>query len=158
VDPKEVHALTGTEARRIAQAQRAIRAAVIVALRETRNPAMIADAKLRTIDRIMQRWAVGHGTGLPPEDEDKLRTRPPPLDPGTQNVIDDIVKTAMDALRRFIGQWYRTEVPCKVMAAERGMSIRSLYRKWEVVLEWLREMFLAAEHPDLTRMVLMVGD
>ena len=153
--PREtVEALNAVEARRVARASRMIAAAVSLAMRETRNPAMIADPKIRTVDRIMQRWAVGHGSGLPPEDPGSLPARVPALDDVTETIIDDVVSKQLPPnARRLICAWYRTEIPCVVLARQRGITPRALYNIWEADLFFLRELFLKTEHSDLLELL-----
>lgn len=154
-------ALTAVEARRVARDQRkseAIREAVLRALRENRNPKLIKDPRARTVDAIMRRWAVGHGIGLPPEDPGALECRPPPLDDATQCVIDRIITHRVpDSVRWLVCQWYRSKTPCPIMAKQRSISERTLYRHWELALAYLGDLFFVSGHPDLITMLMMVG-
>ncbi|MGH8259687.1 MAG: hypothetical protein ACREUG_08350 [Steroidobacteraceae bacterium] len=153
-----VSELTAVERRRIEQASRTIRAAVRLALMEHRNPCLIVEPTKRAVDRVMQRWAVGHGSGLPPEDPGALKCRPPRLDEDLQLLIDDVVNRAPDLIRHFIGEWYRTETPPDVMARRWGMSVASLYRRWDLILEWLDLMFRGAKHAGLLRLLVIERD
>lgn len=154
-------ALTAVEARRIARDQRkseAIREAVSRALREHRNPKLIKDPRGRAVDAIMKRWAVGHGSGLPPEDPGALECRPPPLDDATQCVIDKIITNRVpDSVRWLVCQWYRSKTPCPIMAQQRRISERTLYRHWELALTYLGDLFFVSGHHDLVTMLMMVG-
>lgn len=153
--------LNAAEARRAAREERkreAIQEAVARALRENRNPKLIKDPKARTVDAIMRRWAVGHGSGLPPEDPGALECRPPQLDDATQCVIDDIItKRVPGSVRWLVCQWYRSKTPCPIMAKERRISERTLYRHWELVLMYLGDLFFVSGHSDLVTMLRMVG-
>lgn len=147
-------ALTAVEARRVARAARQIQAAVALSLRRNRNPRMLSDPKAAAVDRIMQRWAASHGSGLPVEDPGALPTRVPPLDDATAIIVDRIVSRVIhENTRKLVCQWYRTNLPPKVMADQRGISVRTLYRHWEIALLNLRELFVASGHPELARMV-----
>lgn len=146
--------LNAIEARRVARAAEKIEAAVSLALRETRNPRMIADPKIRAVDRLMQRWAIGHGSGLPVEDPGALAARLPPLDDATQIVIDRVITHDIpDTVRKLVCAWYRTQAPTALIARDRGISVRTVYRHWELSLEYLRELFIASNHSDLLRML-----
>lgn len=157
--PGEVReVLSAIEARRIARAERVVAAAVELALRDKRNPKLITKPRARLVDGIMQRWAVGHGSGLPVEDPGALQARPPALDDATQVAIDDIITHALpDNARKFVCEWYRSKTPCPVMAKQRRMSERNLYRHWELVLEFLHGLFLTSKHPDLVRIAKAAG-
>lgn len=148
--------LTGAEHRRVAQARRMIDAAVANALLEKRNPATIASRPAAAVNRIMERWAVGHGSGLPPDDVGALKARPPRLDDPTQCVIDDIVNHSPHLIKHLICQWYRTEIPVVTMANQRGIGVRTMYGEWHSVLNWLESAFRSSKHVDLVRMLAMV--
>lgn len=146
--------LTAVEARNVARAARQIQAAVELALREKRSPRMLSDPKAAAVDWILQRWAASHGTGLPVPDPGSLPTRVPPLDDATAIVVDRIVSRVIhENTRKLVCQWYRANVPPKVMADQRGISVRTLYRHLEIALLNLRELFVASEHPELVRML-----
>lgn len=147
-------ALTAVEARRVARHARQTQAAVELALREKRNPRMLSDPKAAAVDWVMQRWAASHGSGLPVEDPGSLPPRVPALDDATAIIVDRIVSRVLyDSARKLVCQWYRANLPPKVIATRRGVSVRTLYRHWEVVLEQLRELFVATGHPDLVKML-----
>ncbi len=115
---------------------------------------MLADPKAQAVDWIMQRWAASHGTGLPVEDPGSLPARVPPLDDATAIEVDRIVSRVLhENARKLVCQWYRANLPPKVMASQRGISVRTLYRHWGFVLEQLRELFLQTKHADLVRML-----
>lgn len=146
--------LNGREARNVARAARQIQAAVELALRERRNPRMLSDPKAAAVDWVMQRWAASHGSGLPVEDPGSLPIRVPPLDDATAIIVDRIVSRDIhENARKLVCQWYRANLSPKVMADQRGISVRTLYRHWGFVLEQLRELFIANGHPELVNIV-----
>lgn len=100
------------------------------------------------IDRIMQRWAVGMGDGLPDPDNDP-QSRPPPLDDATQVVVDLIVQHSPRDDRWFVRQWYCDPVPVCVMARQRAMDPPKLHDVHESVLACLRSRFQSSRHADL---------
>ncbi len=149
--------VSGREARNIARAARQIEAAVELALREKRNPRMLSDPKAASVDWVLRRWASAQGSGLPVEDPGSLPARVPPLDDATAIIVDRIVSRVLhDNARKLVCQWYRANLPPKVMADQRGVSVRTLYRHWGLVLEQLRELFVATGHPDLVKMLTRV--
>lgn len=126
------------------------------------------DPDLASTDRIMQRWATGHGSGLPKTDEDwdKAVTkaldadvfspepaRPPGLDDATQSVIDRIVRESPEAIKAFVRQWWQSDVPCSVMAEQRAIRHEDIYNEWRAVMNHLRPRFLNSGHADLVALV-----
>lgn len=102
-DRSGIKALTAGERRRVEQVLQ--RAALTVARDELL--AVELPIELLTTDRILMRWAVGHGSGLPFSDDELEelaeaaaehsdtftgeQAKPPPLDDRTQTVVDQIV-------------------------------------------------------------------
>lgn len=126
------------------------------------------DPFFATTDRIMQRWAVGHGSGLPKTDEDWDKAaakaldadvfspepaRPPGLDDATQVVIDGILRRSPLAIREFVRQWWLSDVPCVVLAEQRAIRHEDIYDEWRAVLGYLRQEFEMSKHADLVAMV-----
>ena len=104
-------------------------------------------------DRIMQRHAAAP-SGMPSDNPDVYhRSRPPPLDPVTQEKVSDVLKAAPRGISLFVSDWYRRDVPTDVMAENRHMSRRQLIREWHDVLVYLRGQFILSEHTDLTTLV-----
>jgi len=116
--------------------------------RESNYSAPLLAAVLDPVNRIMERWAVGMGDGLPDPDQDP-QARPPPLDDGTQVVVDQIVQHSEGSIQWFVRQWYCSPVPVMVMARERSVSSRKLHSMHEAVLEYLEDRFRASRHADL---------
>lgn len=107
-------------------------------------------------DGILQRWAAAR-TGLPSENPDLYHvSRPPELDPRTQEAVTDIVKAAPAGIRAFVFDWYRKHWLSQTeMAAERQMTRRQLGREREDVLVYMRNQFLNSPHPDLVKLARM---
>lgn len=126
-------------------------------------------AVISTTNRIMERWAVGYGDGLPRTDEelDQLakdaqehddtfaakQSLPPPLDDATQVVIDRIVQHSPIEIRIFAQQWFCSSVPCVTMAKIRGLHHEEIYEQWRATLRYLKFQFETSDHADLVRLV-----
>lgn len=98
--------------------------------------------ELYPVDRVMQRWAVTQGSGLPTERwDDSADSRPPPLDDDMAYRVDRIVMSADPLYRRFLRLWYCTPIPEKQIARQLTTSRDELQLRWRSVLEWLRGQF-----------------
>lgn len=128
------------------------RAVALELVRAGVHEAPLLDAFYSPTDRIMQRWAVGMGDGLPDADVDP-QSRPPPLDDVTQGLIDRIVQKSPTTIGYFVRQWYCSPVPVTTMAALRGMDSRKLYDVWKEVLLYLKAHFELTRHPDLINLL-----
>lgn len=110
--------------------------------------------ELLTTDRILQRWAVSSGTGLPADDVDAPPvSRPPPLDDHTAIEVDILICKSPPKTRKLIKSWYRSEVPSYLIAESLGMSRRSLYKAHHVALGFMKWKFEGSGHRDLIRLV-----
>lgn len=165
-DPSGINAITAAEKRRMNRlVARAVGLEIAAAVGSRVRQ---VDPYLATTDRIMQRWAVGHGSGLPKTDEDWDKavvkaldadvfspepSRPPGLDDATQVVIDLIVHGSPVLIKAFVRQWYLTDVPCVVLAQQRGIHHEDVYMEWRATLNFLRVVFLGSPHADLVALV-----
>jgi hypothetical protein len=110
--------------------------------------------ELRTTDRILQRWAVSIGMGLPSDEWDENpKSRPPPLDDGTAIVVDQIVVRSPPITNSLIREWYKKPTPCPTMAKNRRMTLKSLYKSHRIALGFFRFKFETSGHADLVRLV-----
>ena len=110
--------------------------------------------ELIPIDRIMQRWAVSVGLGLPSEVwDDSPAARPPPLDDDTATVVDQIVLRCPAKTRRVLNDWYRRPVPTAELAKEFGMSPRSLQKAHALALNFVRWRFEESRHITLLKLL-----
>lgn len=111
--------------------------------------AVTLPAELATTDRVLQRWAVSIGTGLPSEDWRDLPARPPPLDDDTAIVVDQTILRSPERTRKLVRGWYCTDQPNHVLAARLKLTERTLICAWHVSLWYLQQRFLASKHPTL---------
>lgn len=106
------------------------------------TPPATLPADLIPTDRILQRWAVSIGLGLPTEAWDDARiSRPPPLPDDLAIVVDQLVLKSPPRTKALIVAWYKTPVPTPQVAEDQGMSLRSFYRAWHLSLHFMRHRF-----------------
>lgn len=110
--------------------------------------------ELLTTDRIMQRWAVANGSGLPTERWDDSRvSQVPPLDDDTALVVDLIVLKCPPKTNKIIKLWYCKPLPTVEIAKLAGMSPRSLEKAWGLSLNFLKYKFEATNHFTLLKLL-----
>lgn len=121
------------------------------------------------VDRIMQRWSVGEGSGLPytsdeldmaaqaaAEQADTFAAPPaksPPLDDETQIIVDRVVIRSPKETKYLIRQWYCSTKAVQVIAADCGVHRSHIYRRWHDALDYLRYRFEIVAHPTLMRLM-----
>lgn len=116
------------------------------------------EAELIPVDRIMQRWAVANGSGLPSDEwDDTPKAKPPPLDDDTALVVDRIVLNCPMTTRRIVVAWYRKPLPTKMIAEQLGMAPRSLEKAWKLSLNFLRWKFEESGNKTLERLLRVCG-
>jgi hypothetical protein len=104
--------------------------------------------------RVMERWAVSNGSGLPTELwDDRKYSRPPPLDDDTATVVDQIVLHLPTRTRRIVEVWYCKPLPTIELAAELGMSKSSLDKAHAVTLNFLKWKFERTEYKPLLKLL-----
>jgi len=110
--------------------------------------------ELLPTDRILQRWDVSIGSGLPEECwDDSPQSRPPPLDDATATVVDQIVLKLPQRTNKVIVAWYRTPEPTEVIASRLKMSERSLENGLKVCLGFVRWKFEESRHLTLLNLL-----
>jgi hypothetical protein len=111
--------------------------------------------ELMTTNRVMERWAVANGSGLPTEqwDDNPRRSRVPPLDDDTALVVDAIVQHSPPKTRRLVVGWYMRPVPTRELARELSMSPRSLEKGLHVSLNYLQYKFEGSNHLTLLKLL-----
>lgn len=129
------------------------RSALRVMLDDSYVPAALP-RELIAPDRIMLRWAVSNGSGLPSEDwDDRPVSRIPPLDDGTAVVVDQIVLHSPPKTQKFVRLWYKSPIPVRLIADRMHMPPRRAYQTLGVVLHYLRWRFQESKYPDLVRIL-----
>jgi DNA-directed RNA polymerase specialized sigma24 family protein len=114
----------------------------------------VIERDLLAVDRIMQRWAVANGSGLPEEEwDDTPRARPAPLDDETAMLVDEIVRKCPPRTRRILVAWYRKPLPTKILAQQMGMSPRTLENAWRLSLNFLKWKFEESRSITLARLL-----
>jgi hypothetical protein len=110
--------------------------------------------ELLTTERIMQRWTVANGSGLPTERwDDSRKSKPPPLDDDSAFMVDIIVRDSPPRTRRVVKSWCTDPSPTSVIARSLGMSPRSLEKSWIVALYYLKWKFECSNHGTLLKLL-----
>lgn len=124
-------------------------------LDNTTTPGRVIPKELLTTNRVMERWAVANGSGLPAErwDDNPRRSRVSPLDDDTFLVVERIVNHSPPRTNRLVVGWYMRPLPTVELARELSMSPRSLERGLHVSLNYLRWRFECTGHVTLVRLL-----
>lgn len=101
------------------------------------------DPELAITHRILQRWAVSVGTGVPGEDwQEQRKSKPPPLDDPTAIKVDQEIQKAPHRTKEIIRLWYKTELPWEYIARAVGVRSRaSLYTHRNAALWYFKGRF-----------------
>lgn len=111
--------------------------------------------ELQTTNRVMERWAVANGTGLPSEqwDDNPRRARVPPLDDDTFLIVERTINHSPPRTKQLVHGWYMRPLPTVELARELSMSPRSLEKGLNVCLHFLKYRFENTQHITLLRML-----
>lgn len=110
--------------------------------------------ELLTTERIMQRWTVANGSGLPSERWDDSRaSKPPALDDDSAYQVDLIVRNCPLRTKRLIEEWCKNPSPTSVIAQKLGMSPRSLEKGWVCSLYFLKWKMETTNHRTLLKLL-----
>jgi hypothetical protein len=110
--------------------------------------------ELMTTHRIMQRWAVANGCGLPTERWDDSRvSRVPPLDDYTALLVDQIFLKCPPRTKRIVDLWYTKPWPTSEISRMLGMSPRSLEKGVNVALNFLKWKFEQTNNKALLKLL-----
>lgn len=110
--------------------------------------------ELLTTNRIMERWAVANGCGLPTERwDDSRKAKPPPLDDDSAVIIDRIMVKCPPRTKRTLEGWYCRPVPTVVLAKEMGMSPRSLEKGVLISLNFMKWKIESSNHLTLLKLL-----
>jgi hypothetical protein len=108
------------------------------------------DPELMPTDRIMQRWAVSIGSGMPSEEwEQAPKARPTALDDESSTIIDQIVLHAPQRYRLLLLPWYKGTGSSTTIQARLGVTRYGLYFEWRCSLFYVRQEIRRSEHQDL---------
>jgi hypothetical protein len=144
--------ISGVEKRDINMAVR--RAVGLEILRGGSSQLRQLDEELMPTDRVMRRWAVSIGMGIPTDEWDERPTsRPPRLDDATAIVVDQTIMRGLPRYRRLVRTWYKTPTPSTSIAESLGVSRSGLYLEWRCSLFFYRGAFRDTGHADLIRML-----
>jgi hypothetical protein len=114
----------------------------------------VMPVELLTTNRIMERWAVANGNGLPTERwDDTRKAKPPPLDDDSAYQIDMIVLRLPPKTKRVIVAWYYWTMPTSHVARKLGMSQRSLEKGLNVALNFVRYKIEGTNHQTLMKLL-----
>ena len=110
--------------------------------------------ELFTTDRVMKRWAVSTGSGLPEEKwDDNPKSRLSPLDDESAIVVDQIVCKSPPQTQELIVLWYKTPIPVSEIARKLRMRHESIYRGHALVLYYIKWKFVGSKHKDLISLI-----
>lgn len=111
-------------------------------------------ADLLSTDRILQRWAVSIGSGLPSDEwDDRPVAKPPRLDDETAIIVDQCVLHSPPRTRSLVTAWYRTPKPREVIAHGLGMNQTKLESCMGVCLHFMRHGFENSHSRTLLRLL-----
>lgn len=112
------------------------------------------ERNLITTDRVLQRWAVSIGIGLPLEEwDDQPRAKPPPLSDDVAIEVDQCILKSPPRTKDLVTRWYKTPQPAEVISRHLKMSARNVYRMHSVCLEFMRWKFLGTGNSELKRLI-----
>lgn len=105
-------------------------------------------------DRVLQRWAVSVGSGLPTDEwDDNPKAKPPPLPDEVAIIVDKIVLAAPPKTETLIMRWYKSPDPAEVIGKRIGVSPSSVYRALASSLYYMRDRFESSGDLTLCRLI-----
>lgn len=114
----------------------------------------LADALVPT-DRILTRWAKSVGDGLYDAAWDEVPyNRAPELDDQTAIVVDQLVLRAPEQTRKLVEMWYRTTIPCRVIAQRLRCDETALTVRWNAALYHFKSHFESSPLSTLRKLAL----
>jgi hypothetical protein len=131
------------------------RAVALEILREGDHRLTQLDLVLVPTERVLERWAVGSGDGLPGDEWDDTRksSRLSPLDDYTHIVVDQLILKAPDRYRRLARRWYCGTGATVTIQQDFGLTRHGLYLEWRCTLYYFKEAFERSGHKDLISLV-----
>jgi hypothetical protein len=139
VTAAEVRAVTRKVNRLVAQAVR------LEMARDGLPPALAGtDPYLMPVDRILKRWAVSIGNGMPSDTwDDRHECSVPPLDDPTAVIVDQVIMHSPNRIRWLVRRWYKSPDSSTTIAEFLRVSRSGLYLEWRAALGYLRGRFEA---------------
>lgn len=131
------------------------RAVALEIIRDANTKLCHLDHTLMPTNRVMERWAVGSGDGMPSDEWDDSRksSRMPPLDDYTHIIVDQAIMRAPSQHSLLVRQWYWGSGSTTTIAQRLGLSRCDLYVAWRNSLLYFRETFRASGHRDLINLL-----
>jgi hypothetical protein len=100
------------------------------------------DPELLPTDRLLRRWAVSIGDGLPSDEwQDNSKSRVPPLDEDTAVKVDQIILRSPERTTRLVRLWYKSNQPAEIIAERVGVSRSAIFVQHKAALSYLRGRF-----------------
>lgn len=111
--------------------------------------------ELLPVDRVMQRYWVANGDGLPTDrwDDNPRQSRPPPLDDDSATVVDRVYIKLPPKTKKVIKGWYNSPLPTRTLAETFGMSERGLETAIKLALNFTQHKILATRHITLLHLL-----
>jgi hypothetical protein len=140
--------MNGAEKRRV---NRVLARAVALSIIRDGGQLDQLDIDLLPTNRLLERWAVGVGDGIPSDEWDDTRksSRLPPLDDVTAIVVDQAIMRGLPRYRSLVRQWYCGTGSSTTIAERFGVTRKGLYFEWRCSLLYYRDQFRATGHQDL---------
>ena len=133
---------------------RLVRSAVMLEIVRAQSHQFTLDVELLPTNRIMERWAVSIGAGLPSEEwEQAPKARPTPLDDESSMIVDRIVQHAPIRYRTLILPWYKGTGSSTTIQEKLGVTRHGLYFEWHCALRYVEQEINRSGHRDLIDML-----
>lgn len=130
------------------------RAVGLEIIREGSQKLAQLDLVLVPTNRILERWAVGSGDGLPSDEwDDSRKSRLSPLDDRMHIEVDQIILRSPPIYHRLARQWYCGTGNTTAMAHSMGLTRTGLYLEWRCTLFYFKGAFERSHHRDLVSLV-----
>lgn len=127
------------------------RAVALEIIRGGDNRLCRIDYELMPTHRVLERWAVGTGSGMGSDewDDSRKESRMSPLDDETAIVVDQTILKGIPRYRDLVRQWYCGTGSTTTIAGHFGLNRNGLYFEWRCSLFYFRDQFRATGHQDL---------
>jgi hypothetical protein len=131
------------------------RAVALEIIRGGDNKLCRLDYELLPTNRVLERWAIGTGTGLGSDewDDSRRESRMSPLDDETAIVVDQTILKGIPRYRDLVRQWYCGTGSTTTIAERFRLTRNGLYFEWRCSLFYFRDQFRATGHPDLVSLL-----